>query len=103
MNEMDYGLKEMKEMDYGLKELRWNVINEVDNVTREELRLSDYVMCCKPITEQQTNVCQNQHTEHKSKVQNMSQRQQRKYQNRITWNYSTISIVDPNIYPITIG
>ena len=29
------------------------MINEVDNVTREELRLSDYVMMgCKPITEQ---------------------------------------------------
>ena len=29
------------------------MINEVDNVTREELRLSDNVMmCCKPITEQ---------------------------------------------------
>ena len=28
------------------------MINEVDNVTREELRLSDYVMvCCKPIGE----------------------------------------------------
>ena len=26
------------------------MINEVDNVTREELRLNDYVMCCKPIT-----------------------------------------------------
>ena len=45
----------MNEMDYGPKELRCNVINEVDNVTREELRLSDYVMmCCKPITEHQT-------------------------------------------------
>ena len=29
-----------------------NMINESGNVTREELRLSDYVMmCCKPITE----------------------------------------------------
>ena len=28
------------------------VINEVDNVTREELMSGDYVMmCCKPITE----------------------------------------------------
>ena len=28
------------------------MINEVDSVTREELRLSDYVMmCCKPIIE----------------------------------------------------
>ena len=53
MSKMDYGLKEMNEMDYGLRKLRWNVINEVDNVTREELRLSDYViMWCKPITEQ---------------------------------------------------
>ena len=49
---MDYDLKEMNKMDYSVKELRWNVINEVDNVTREELRLSDYVMvCCKPIGE----------------------------------------------------
>ena len=44
MNEMDYGLKEMNEIDYGRKKLRWNMINEVDDVTREELRLSDYVM-----------------------------------------------------------
>ena len=52
MNEMDYGLKEMNEMDYGLKELRRNAISEVDNVTREKLRLSDYaMMCCKAITE----------------------------------------------------
>ena len=53
MNEMDYGRKKMNEMLYGLEELSWNVINEVDNVTRKELRLSDYVMmCCKPVTEQ---------------------------------------------------
>ena len=33
------------------KKLRWNVISEVDNVTREELMSSNYVMiCCKPIT-----------------------------------------------------
>ena len=44
MKEMDYGLKEMNDMGYVLKELRWNVTNKVDNVTREELRLSDYVM-----------------------------------------------------------
>ena len=44
MKEMDYGLKEMNDMGYFLKELRWNVTNKVDNVTREELRLSDYVM-----------------------------------------------------------
>ena len=42
----------MNEMDYGLKELKWNAINEVDNVTIEELTLNDYVMWCKPITEQ---------------------------------------------------
>ena len=41
MNEMEYGLKEMNDMDFGLKELRSNVTNEVDNVTIEELRLSD--------------------------------------------------------------
>ena len=42
----------MNEMDYDLKELRWNVINEVDNVTREELMLSVYaMMCCKQITD----------------------------------------------------
>ena len=41
MNEMDFGLKEDNEMDYDLKNLRWNVINELDNVTREELRSSD--------------------------------------------------------------
>ena len=35
------------------KKLSWNVINEVDNVAREELRSSYYgMMCCKPITEQ---------------------------------------------------
>ena len=35
-----------------LMKLRWNGINKVDNVTKEELRLSDYdMMCCKPITE----------------------------------------------------
>ena len=52
MKEMDYGLKEMNDMGYVLKELRWNVTNKVDNVTREELRLSDYVMMwCKPIAE----------------------------------------------------
>ena len=44
MKEMDCGLKEMNDMGYVLKELRWNVTNKVDNVTREELRLSDYVM-----------------------------------------------------------
>ena len=34
------------------KKLRWNVINEVDNMTREELMSSDYVIICfKPITE----------------------------------------------------
>ena len=44
MKEMDYGLKEMNDMSYFLKELRWNVTNKVDNVTRQELRLSDYVM-----------------------------------------------------------
>ena len=53
MNEMGYGLNEMNEMDYGLKGARWNMINEVDNVTRLKLRLADDVMmCCKPITEQ---------------------------------------------------
>ena len=53
MNEMGYGLKEMNEMDYGLKGARWNMINEVDNVTRLKLTLTDDVMmCCKPITEQ---------------------------------------------------
>ena len=37
------------------KKFRWNVINEVDNVTREELMLNDYVIiCCKPIIEQVT-------------------------------------------------
>ena len=40
------------------RKLRWNVINEVDNVTREELMSSDYVMiCCKPITEQGECYC----------------------------------------------
>ena len=34
----------MNEMVYSLKELSWNVIIEVDNVTREELGLSDYTM-----------------------------------------------------------
>ena len=30
------------------KKFKWNVINEVDTVTREELRSSDYVvMCCE--------------------------------------------------------
>ena len=38
MSETDYGLKEMNE------KRRWNVIIEVDNVTREELRWSDYIM-----------------------------------------------------------
>ena len=34
------------------KKLRWNVINEVDNMTREELMSSDYVIICfKTITE----------------------------------------------------
>ena len=37
-------VKEMNEMGYGLKEVRLNVIIEVGNVAREELRLSDYVM-----------------------------------------------------------
>ena len=37
-------LKEMNEMDYGLRKVRWNVIIEVDNLTREELRLIDYVV-----------------------------------------------------------
>lgn len=41
----------MNEIEYGLKELRCNVINEVDNVTGEELRLNDCVMMqCKPVT-----------------------------------------------------
>ena len=35
-------VNQINEMDYDLKELRWNVISEVDNVTREKLRLSDY-------------------------------------------------------------
>ena len=53
LNETDYGLKKMNEMDYGLKEIRGNAINEVVNVTREELRSSGYVvMCYKPIIEQ---------------------------------------------------
>ena len=43
-DEPDYGLKGTNEMDCGLKELRWNTINEVDKMTREELRLSDNVM-----------------------------------------------------------
>ena len=53
LNAMDYGLKEINEMDYGLKEVKMKCYqcNEVDNVTIEELRSSDYVMCCKPITE----------------------------------------------------
>ena len=34
------------------KKLRWNLVNEVDNVTREELSLSgDVMVCCKAITE----------------------------------------------------
>ena len=36
-------MKSMNEMDYGLKEVKCNVIIEVDNVTRGELRLIDYV------------------------------------------------------------
>ena len=49
---MNYGLKEMNEMEYGLKKVKWNVFIEVDNVTRVELRLIDYVVIwCKPITE----------------------------------------------------
>ena len=52
MNAIGYGLKEMNEMDYGLKEVKWNMISEVDNVTRVEARLSDNVMMWyKPITE----------------------------------------------------
>ena len=44
MNYMDYRLKEMIEMDYVLKEVRWNMVIEVDNVIRQEVRLSDYVI-----------------------------------------------------------
>ena len=52
MNAIGYGLKEMNEMDYGLKEVKWNMISEVDNVTRVEARLGDNVMMWyKPITE----------------------------------------------------
>ena len=50
MNEMDCGLKKMNEMDYGLNELGWNVIDEVVDVTREDLRSIGYViMWYKPI------------------------------------------------------
>ena len=52
INDMEYGVKEMNEMGFGLKETRWNVVLEVDNVTRERLRLSNYVMWCKPVAEQ---------------------------------------------------
>ena len=44
MNEMGYGPKEINKMNYGLKFVKWNVMIEVDNVTRVEVRLSDYVM-----------------------------------------------------------
>ena len=58
INKMDYGLMEMNEKDYGLKEVSWNMIIEFDNVTKVELRLSDYVMMWyKPTTEQLLFLC----------------------------------------------
>ena len=43
-------VKEMNEMSYGSDGSKMNWIIEVDNVIREELRLSEYVMMwCKPI------------------------------------------------------
>ena len=33
---------EMKEMDYGLNEMRWNINNEVDNVTSSSLSLTTW-------------------------------------------------------------
>ena len=33
---------EMKEMDCGLKEMRWNIKNEVDNVTSPSLSLTTW-------------------------------------------------------------
>ena len=44
MNAVDHDLKEMNEVDQGLKKVRLNVTIEVNNVTRAEVRLSDYVM-----------------------------------------------------------
>ena len=54
MNEMDYGLKKMSdmnyclnkvnEMEYGLREVRWNGINETDNVTRDQVEGLYYAM-----------------------------------------------------------
>ena len=40
MNEIDYVLKEINKKSNRLKGLRKNVIIKVDNITREELRLS---------------------------------------------------------------
>ena len=52
LNVIDFSNYKMNEMDYLWSE-GWNVVNEVDNVTRDELMSNDYVMiCCKPITEQ---------------------------------------------------
>ena len=34
----------MNEMDYGLKQEKLNLIIEVDDITREQLRLGDYAM-----------------------------------------------------------
>ena len=54
MNEMDYGLKKMNDMNYrlnkvnemehGLKEVSWSVINETDNVTRDQVEGLYYVV-----------------------------------------------------------
>ena len=44
MNNMNYGLNKFNEMDYDLKEVSWNVINETDNVTRDQVEWLYYVV-----------------------------------------------------------
>ena len=43
VNEMYYG-NEMNEMDYGLKEMRWNKNNEVYNLAKQTSWFSGYLL-----------------------------------------------------------